>query len=149
MRAVVDTNVLVRAVIKPEGPMGSFITRLWRGDFTLLYSEELLAELVDVLNRPYIRDKRRLADEDIWAVRRVFRRRGQAIVPSVLVAVCRDPKDDKFLEVAKSGGANAIVSADEDLLVLSPFEGIPIVTPAAFLAMLDAEGQKSRMRGPE
>jgi len=52
------------------------------------------------------------------------------------VLVCRDPKDDKFLDVAVEGHADAIVSGDEDLLVLHPFQGIPTVQPARFLAML-------------
>jgi uncharacterized protein len=49
------------------------------------------------------------------------------------IALCRDPKDDKFLELAMSGGADVIVSGDADLLVLNPFRGIPIVPPATFV----------------
>lgn len=49
------------------------------------------------------------------------------------IAICRDPKDDKFLELAMSGGADCIVSGDKDLLSLHPFQGIPIVRPDAFL----------------
>ena len=45
---------------------------------------------------------------------------------------CRDPKDDKFLELALNGHANVIVSGDADLLVLDGFQGIPIINPAAF-----------------
>ena len=48
---------------------------------------------------------------------------------------CRDPKDNKFLELALSAKASAIVSSDSDLLVLHPYRGIPIVTPAHFLAI--------------
>lgn len=50
------------------------------------------------------------------------------------ISVCRDPKDDKFLELAISGQSNCILSGDKDLLVLHPFEGIEIVRPADFLA---------------
>ena len=46
---------------------------------------------------------------------------------------CRDPKDDKFLDVALAGGAHALITGDLDLLALHPFHGIPIVTPAEFL----------------
>jgi predicted nucleic acid-binding protein len=46
---------------------------------------------------------------------------------------CRDPTDDKFLELAVSGNADLILSGDKDLLTLHPFRGIPIVTPAAFV----------------
>lgn len=49
------------------------------------------------------------------------------------IRACRDPKDDKFLDAAVSGQADFLVSGDADLLVLHPFRGIPILTPAAFL----------------
>jgi len=49
------------------------------------------------------------------------------------VVACRDPKDDKFLELAVNGKAICIVSGDEDLLVLHPFRGIAIVSPRQFL----------------
>jgi predicted nucleic acid-binding protein len=49
------------------------------------------------------------------------------------MAGCRDPDDDKFLELAVNGHADAIISGDHDLLVLDTFRGIPIITPAAFV----------------
>jgi len=49
------------------------------------------------------------------------------------IVACRDPTDDKFLELAVSGNADLILSGDKDLLTLHPFRGIPIVTPAAFV----------------
>lgn len=49
------------------------------------------------------------------------------------IAACRDPTDDKFLELAVNGHADVIISGDADLLDLSPFRSIPIVTPAAFV----------------
>jgi putative PIN family toxin of toxin-antitoxin system len=48
------------------------------------------------------------------------------------VAVCRDPKDDKFLELALNGRADLIISGDADLLVLDQFRNIPIIDPATF-----------------
>jgi putative PIN family toxin of toxin-antitoxin system len=48
------------------------------------------------------------------------------------VAVCRDPADDKFLELAVNGRADVIVTGDDDLLALGSFRGVPIVTAAAF-----------------
>lgn len=52
---------------------------------------------------------------------------------SVVIEACRDTKDNKFLELAGSGKASAIMSGDDDLLVLDPFQGIPIITPLQFL----------------
>jgi predicted nucleic acid-binding protein len=52
------------------------------------------------------------------------------------IQACRDPKDDKFLELAVNGHANALVTGDADLLVLNPFREIPILTPSQFLSTL-------------
>jgi uncharacterized protein len=56
-------------------------------------------------------------------------------VPSEHVAACRDPKDDKYLELARAAGAAFIVSGDDDLLVLHPWRGVSILSPAAYLAL--------------
>jgi len=55
------------------------------------------------------------------------------VIISETIRACRDPKDDKFLELAVSGRAACIVTGDDGLLTLSPFREIPIMTPAAFL----------------
>ncbi len=56
------------------------------------------------------------------------------VVPIIRrVAACRDPRDDKFLDVALAGEAAAIISEDKDLLVLNPWHDIAILTPAAFI----------------
>jgi uncharacterized protein len=52
------------------------------------------------------------------------------------VTDCRDPRDNKFLELAISGGATHIVTGDSDLLVLHPFRGIVVVSPSEFLALV-------------
>jgi putative PIN family toxin of toxin-antitoxin system len=66
----------------------------------------------------------------------LVRFRGEKIEPGNAIHVCRDPDDDKFLEIAIDGLANYIVSGDGDLLGLSPFRGIPIVKPTEFLDIL-------------
>jgi putative PIN family toxin of toxin-antitoxin system len=139
MRAVVDTNILVRALIRPHGSVGPVLLRLRSGHYTLLYTQSLLEELVDVLSRPRICKKYGVTEDDIKTVVALLLLRGEAVFVSQPLAVCRDPKDDKFLEVALAGKADVIVSGDEDLLVLDPFEGISIVSPVEFLRSLDAE----------
>lgn len=141
MRAVVDTNILVRAVIRPHGTVGPVLLRLRHGEYTLLYARPLLEELVDVLNRPRIRDKYRLTDLDIQTVIGLILLRGEGVAPTERIRACRDPKDDKFLEVAVAGRADLIVSGDQDLLTLHPYGEIPIVGPRAFLRMLDQEAR--------
>jgi putative PIN family toxin of toxin-antitoxin system len=137
MRVVVDTNILVRALIMPHGSVGPVLLRLRQGEYTILYAQSLLEELIDVLNRPRLRQKYDLTVDDVKTVVSLILLRGEAAEPEQQITACRDPKDDKFLAVAVAGQADVIVSGDEDLLVLHPFEGIPIVPPHAFLHMLD------------
>lgn len=136
MRAVVDTNILVRALIKPLGTVGPLLTRLRNRDYVLIYSSEILEEFVEVLSRPRFSAKYGLRPEDVAAVLKLILLRGEEARSERQITVCRDPEDDKFLEAAVAGQADAIVSGDLDLLVLSPFEGIPILEPAAFLSRL-------------
>jgi putative PIN family toxin of toxin-antitoxin system len=139
MRAVVDTNILVRAVLQPQGAAGPVLLRMRRGDYVLLYAEPLLEERVDVLGRQRIRDTYGVTDQDIRTVVALILLRGESVQVEERIVACRDPRDDKFLEVAVAGKADAIVSGDEDLLVLHPYAGIPILSPAAFLRMLEAQ----------
>ena len=52
------------------------------------------------------------------------------------IQVCRDPKDNKFLELAVNGNTSHLITGDEDLLTLNPFQGISILTPNQFLETL-------------
>lgn len=137
MRVVLDTNILISAVIRPKGRVGSILRRLRDGDFAMLYDERILNELTDVFNRPRIRDKYDLAEEDIRTILSLILLRGEAGECNELITVCRDPKDNQFLEVAVVGQAGAIVSGDNDLLALHPFRDIPILSPADFLACVE------------
>ena len=139
-RAVVDTNILIRALIKPQGAVGPVLTQLRDGDYTLLYAEPLLDELMAKLALPRIRDKYHLTDDDVETVLALILLRGEPVMPQRRITACRDPKDNIVLEVAVAGEADYIVTGDNDLLVLHPFEGIPIVGPAEFLKALKTTG---------
>jgi putative PIN family toxin of toxin-antitoxin system len=139
MSAVIDTNILVRALIRPRGSVGPVLLRLRMGHYTLLYTQLLLEELVDVLSRPRIRNKYGVTEDDVKTVMALLLLRGEAVSVNQTLTVCRDPNDNKFLEAAMAGKADVIVSGDEDLLVLAPFNGISIISPAEFLRRLDDE----------
>jgi hypothetical protein len=89
-----------------------------------------------VLARPRLPAKYGLTTEDIATVLSLILLRGEPVVPARRIGVCRDPNDNMVLEAAVAGKVDAIVSGDEDLLTLSPFEGIPVLSPAAFLRRL-------------
>ncbi|MGA2046727.1 MAG: putative toxin-antitoxin system toxin component, PIN family [Terracidiphilus sp.] len=129
-RLVLDTNVLVGAALR-NGSMPHRALLKARMESRLLASDETLAEFGKVL----LRDKfdkaidRALREELIEEYSRLC-----TLVPIPRpIHACRDPKDDKFLEVAVHGRADAIVTGDSDLLDLNPFRGIAILTPAECL----------------
>lgn len=134
MRAVVDTNILIRALIKPDGPVGPVLKRLAANDYTLVYSEPLLDELLAKLALPRIRHKYHLDDQAIETVLALFALRGVLVHPARRIQVCRDAKDNMVIEAALEGAAEYVVSGDEDLLTLKRFERIRVVTPRIFLA---------------
>ncbi len=136
--AAVDTNIFIRALIKPQGSVGPVLTRLRDGDYILLYAELLLDELLAKFALPRIRAKYHLSDEDVETVLALILLRGEPITPNRRITACRDPKDNIVLEVAVAGQADFIVTGDNDLLVLHPFEGIPIVGPSEFLEALES-----------
>ena len=136
IRAVVDTNILISGVIKPERTTGEILRRLRDGEFVLLYTEPLLAELAEVINRPRIRQKYGLGSEDIETVLALILLRGEPIDPTRRVEICRDPKDNMILEATVAGQADMITSGDFDLLSLREFAGMPIISPAEFLQRL-------------
>lgn len=140
LQVVVDTNILVSGVIKPQGTIGEVIQRLRRREYTLLLSRATLDEVVAVLHRPKLRIKYQLNDRILRATLRLIVLRSELVEPDIQITACRDPNDNQFLEVAISGKADVIVSGDEDLRILTPYESIPIISPSQFLAMLDHSG---------
>lgn len=136
MRAVVDTGVIVSALIRQQGTTGDVLRALRDGRFTVIYTTDILIEVIDVLGRPSIRAKYHIQPDDIATIIFLIRLRGELVIPRLKITVCRDPKDDKFLEAARAGNADYIISGDADLLDLAYFEDIPILRPAEFLARL-------------
>ena len=130
-RVVVDTNVLISAALLPSGPPRAAVDALRKTDGILLFSDETFDELRTRILLPkfdrYVRPD----------ARAVFLAQLEAVSAWVSIVGatlgCRDPHDDKFLETALQGQADSLVTGDEDLLVLSPFQGIPIMTPGDWL----------------
>ena len=136
MRIVADTNILVSAIIRPNG---RFARHIRLGKFLLLVSDALLDELVEVLSRPKLRTKYNLTPEYIYSFLQLLHSRSEHVDITESITVCRDEDDDKFLELAVSGGADVIVTYDTDLLSLHPFREIPIVKPVDFWSILEQQ----------
>ena len=130
MRFVFDTNVLISAALLPSSkPRRALDLAIKQGK--VLLSLSVLAELCEVLSRKQFR--RYIDEEDIRNFVAVLTREAEWVEVNVRITACRDPKDDKFLELAVSGLGTCIVSGDSDLLALNPFQGIAILTPQEFL----------------
>lgn len=129
MRLVLDTNVLVSAALKRSSTPAAAVDAAQQRD-RLLKSPMTERQLFDVLARPYFAP---LINDDTRQWLRELMSAAEPVQIVERIAACRDPTDDKFLELAVSGRADLIVSGDADLLALDPFRGIPIVTPARFV----------------
>jgi putative PIN family toxin of toxin-antitoxin system len=129
MRVVVDTNVFISAALKEKSLPGMAV-HLVAESGVLLKSMVTERELFVTLARPRLMPLIPPAFH-AWLSELLAAAELAAIVERV--AACRDPKDDKFLELAVNGHADLIVSGDGDLLALNPFRDIPIVTPAIFV----------------
>jgi putative PIN family toxin of toxin-antitoxin system len=97
----------------------------------ILLSEGTRGELEDVLHRPKF--ERYVTPEERMAFLRLVVAASRMVAVSEHIAVCRDPRDDQFLEVAAAGHATCIVSGDDDLRVLKEFRGIEVFSAVAFL----------------
>jgi len=125
--------VLVSALIRPRGALGQILQLLRDEQFELIYAQSLLTEFLTVINRPRIREKYHIGQDDVSAVLALIVLRGRLVQPERRIRICRDPKDDKFLEVAIEGEAGVIISGDSDLLTLHPFQGVNIMSPLDFI----------------
>lgn len=127
IRLVLDTNTLISA-FRDETSRSSSFYRQARNTCELLTSSETITELADVLYRPFLdkkfegREKRR---EELLSEYVLL---STSIEITIVSTDCRDPKDNKFLSLALSGGADFIISGDLDLRVLNPYHGVRILT---------------------
>lgn len=128
---VFDVSSLVGAAIRRDGVPELALRRALRID-QIAVSEAVIAELLDVFSRPRL--QRFLNPELRDEVLSELHASGLYFVPSERVTDCRDPKDNKYLELAFAAAAATIVSSDDDLLVLHPWRGVRILKPAAYLA---------------
>ena len=124
---VFDTNVIVSALLLNDSVPGrAFVPALNHG--TILVSGALMGELSRVLSRD--RFDRYLSREERDEFLESLIEESDLIEITELVQACRDPEDDRVLELAINGNATYIVTGDADLLLLNPFRGLKIVTPA-------------------
>ena len=132
MLVVLDTNIIVSALLLSKSKPAMIVT-LWReGRFTLLTAEEQIDELMRVTRYPKIRDKINLASTG----RLINEMRDLATIVDYLPAVdvSPDPDDNYLLSIASGGKADYLITGDKiDLLALKKYEGTAIVSVSNFL----------------
>lgn len=136
MKAVLDVNLYVSGAIKQNGHPAQIIHRF--GEFAAVTSEAILRDIERVLHYDRIQKRFNLRDEKITAYLAELRTL-HTIMPGILQVnlVHADPDDGKIIACAIEAGADYIITGDPHLLNLKEYQGIRIVTPRAFLEILD------------
>ena len=133
-RAVLDPNVLVSALITPDGASAQLLVELRSGAFELVTSPLLLAELEEVLERDKFR--RYVTEEEVDAYVELLRRQGVMMRDPEPGAdpIGEDPDDEYLIALARVARVDALVSGDPHLTKLR--SKIPVMGPREFLASL-------------
>jgi putative PIN family toxin of toxin-antitoxin system len=130
MRCVVDTNVVVSASVFAFSVPRQAVEKALRNSI-LLFSDFTMDELKNVLVRSKF--DRYVSREERARFLAQLNARAEFVPTIRLVRECRNPKDDKFLEVALNGRADVIITGDADLLEMHPSRGVEILSPAKYL----------------
>jgi putative PIN family toxin of toxin-antitoxin system len=138
LRAVLDANVYISAIIQPGGTPGRLVEQFVRvASFEVVVSPAIVDEVLRALAYPKLRKMLRGADAQLWFE--------DLVVLADLVAgaqqlsgVCKDPDDDKYVAAALEGRAAFVVTGDRAFLALKEHAGVEIVTPRAFLDRLSS-----------
>ena len=136
LKLVLDTNTLVSAFFW-EGNEAELLRKIEQGKAKLYITSEILKEVEEVTKRPKFSEVMRMANlTPDQIMQKVVSLSHLVIAPKLNIKVCRDEKDNKFLECAESEKVDYLVSGDDDLLVLKEYNGIPIVRTWKILQLL-------------
>jgi putative PIN family toxin of toxin-antitoxin system len=128
LRVVFDTNIFVSALAVPGERAEAALRRIIQGEDDLLVSRAMIRELLDVLARKFSRGPEELARVAVFVAEL-----GELVEPTVELTVLSDERDNRVLECAVAGHAEAIVTGDQEMLDMRECEGVRIVTLAAYL----------------
>ena len=131
-RVVIDTNVLLSAILFGGTPLR--LLDLWRFQqaFDLVVSPELLAELVGKLKTKFA-----LPDDLVLEWQELLDEKTIHVLPNYVTKICRDADDDKFIDTALTGEAAYLVTGDKDLLDLKRHKNVETVNPKDYLGALN------------
>jgi len=128
MKVVFDTNIFISALVIPGSQAEKAVLRIIEGRDVLLLSKGILDELLTVLSTKFSRDK-----EEISRVAVILSETAEWVEPSQKIKVLTDEPDNRILECAVSGDADAIVTGDKELLRLREYEKTKIISLKEYL----------------
>ena len=140
IRAVLDTNTLVSAVINVTSSVASEIYQSCKEKrFLLIISPSILAEVDNVLLRDSVMKSHKRSTQELQEIIREMIEVSSIVQGRIKIEIVRDPDDDKIISAAIEGKADYIISRDRDLLDLKQYQGIKIITPEEFMGILRTE----------
>ena len=137
LKLVLDTNTIISAFFW-EGNEAELFRKIEQGKANLYITREILKEVEEVIKRPKFSEvmrKANLTPDQI--MQKIVSLSHLVIAPKLGIKVCRDEKDNKFLECAESAKADYLISGDEDLLSLKEYKRISIVKTWKMLKLLE------------
>ena len=129
MRVVFDTNIFISALVIPGSQAAKAVFKILDGDDTLLISKPILDELLTTLARKFSRDSEALSQVAV-----MWTEMSEMVKPKSTVEVFKDDPDNRILECAEAGQADAIVTGDKKMLLLKQYQGIPLISLRDYLA---------------
>lgn len=130
MNAIVDTNVLISGIFFESGPPDKIIKALINNKFNLVISPEILTEYIETIAELRLGYPQVNVDN---LMDKIFRKSHMYVAGRLPRPVCRDPKDDMFLACAVASKTKIIISGDKDLLNVSGYKDIEVLTPRRFV----------------
>lgn len=140
--AVIDTNLLISSMINPFGFPARLVNLLRMGKFQIVYSREIVEEFIEVTKRPKFSKKYGITKKEINGLLKILHGRGRRVEITGNFQLCRDPKDNMFLETAISGKAKYLVTRDDDikrdLILMEELSkhGVKVITVSQFLKII-------------
>jgi putative PIN family toxin of toxin-antitoxin system len=140
VRLVYDTNVIISAVLTPDGDCDQLLQRVVARDVVLVVSPAVLGEYERILTRDSVSRIHQWSPGQIDAFLISISEHAMNVAPGeVLEVIARDPSDNVFVAAAVAARAQFIVSGDKHLLDLGSYQGIQVVRPREMLLILASD----------